>query len=85
MVRSSGVASERYSAEPKSSFWAAGGPLVRLRYAVGDLGLELFGGPWIPIAGTREFVFDDSPENRSFYAVPPVGWTGGIRVSLHGS
>jgi hypothetical protein len=82
-VTSNGVENLRYSSEQQSSFWAAGGPLVRARYAFSELWLELFGGPWIPIAGTRDFVFEDPPENRSFHRVPPLGWAGGVRAALH--
>jgi hypothetical protein len=82
-LESTGVDNLRYSGEQRSGVWVAGGPLLRLRYAFNELWLELFGGPWIPIAGTREFVFEDPAGNRSYHRVPTVGLVGGLRAALH--
>ena len=82
-VQSRGIENFRYVGEEDSSFWAAGGPLLRLSYVFSELWLEAYGGPWIPIAGTRDYFFADSEGNRSFHEVPPVGLVGGLRVALH--
>jgi hypothetical protein len=82
-VNSGGIENSRYLGEQRSTLWAAGGPLLRVSYAFSELRLEAYGGPWIRIAGTREYVFADSQESRSFHEVPPVGLVGGVRAALH--
>jgi hypothetical protein len=82
-VTSRGIENLRYSGEEQSTFWAAGGPGLRMSYAFSKLRLEAHGGPWIRIAGTRDYVFADSQGNRSFHEVPPVGLTGGVRAAVH--
>jgi hypothetical protein len=81
-VVSRGIDSARYAGEERSTLWAALGPLLRARHAFSQLWLEAYGGPWIPVAGTREFVFQDPQGNRSFHEVAPVGLVGGLGLAL---
>jgi hypothetical protein len=81
-VKSGGIENSRYLGEARSTFWAAAGPLLRMSYAFSELRLEAYGGPWIRIAGTRDYVFADSQGNRSFHEVPPLGLLGGLRAAF---
>jgi hypothetical protein len=82
-VQSRGDDSPLYRGVEKSTFWAAAGPLLRARQEFSELSLELHAGPWIPIAGTRTFVFRKSPEDeQSFHDVPPVGVIAGASLAF---
>jgi hypothetical protein len=82
-VRSSGQTRAGFVGTDESTAWLAAGPLLRFRQAFAGLGVELVGGPWFPIAGTRTFVFGrPGGEEDSFHDVPPVGWTAGTSLSL---
>jgi hypothetical protein len=82
-VRSSGQAREGFVGTDESTAWLAAGPLLRFRRVFAELRIELAGGPWFPIAGTRTFVFGrPGGEEDDFHEVPPVGWTAGASLSL---
>jgi hypothetical protein len=82
-VESRGADSQLYSGSSQSTLWGAAGPLLRARHSFSELWIELYGGPWIPLLGTREFVFTDPDGNRAFHDVPPVGFVAGARLALH--
>jgi hypothetical protein len=81
-VRSSGQTREGFEGTDESTPWLAAGPLLRFRQAFAELHVELAGGPWFPIAGTRTFVFGRPGGAEDFHEVPRVGWTAGASLSL---
>jgi hypothetical protein len=81
-IASRGLDSDGYVGSERSTFWAAAGPGFRARYFFNELSVEAIAGPWVPIAGTRSFVFDDPAGNRTFHEVPPVGWFGSAGLAL---
>ena len=82
-VQSSGQSREGFAGVDETTAWLAAGPLLRFRQAFAELRVELAGGPWFPIAGTRTFVFGPpGGEDSSFHDVPPVGWTAGASLAL---
>jgi hypothetical protein len=81
-VRSSGQSAQGFVGSDDSSAWFAAGPLLRFQQAFAELHLELSAGPWIPIAGTRNFVFEQPGGEASFHDVPIVGFTAAAGLSL---
>jgi hypothetical protein len=81
-AQSRGEDSELYRGADKSTFWGAGGPLLRARQLFDELALELHAGPWIPFAGTRTFVFRGPGNRQSFHEVPPVGVVAGAGLAF---
>jgi hypothetical protein len=81
-VRSSGRSAQAFVGSARSSAWFALGPLLRFRQAFAELHLELLGGPWFPIAGTRSFTFEQPTGEASFHEVPTVGWMAAAGLSL---
>jgi hypothetical protein len=81
-LRSVGLESEQYSSSEETTFWMAGGPLLRGQALVDPLRLEAYAGPWFPIAGRQSFVFHSREGDLTFHDVPPVGLLAGLNVSL---
>ena len=81
-VQSSGTSTPTFSGLDDDRFWLAMGPLLRLRRAFAELHLELFAGPWFPIAGTSAFIFERPDDEATFHEVPAVGWLAGAGLSL---
>ena len=81
-ARSAGVDSDRHTGTPDANLWGAAGPLLRVRQAFHPLLLEVFGGPWVPFAGTRTFVFVDPDGQTTFHEVPTLGLLLGANLAL---
>jgi hypothetical protein len=81
-VQSEGLDTFRYAPARRDTIWGAAGPLLRVQGAFDSLRVEALGGPWIPFAGTRRFVFEGPEGETEFHRVPWVGWIGGVNLAL---
>ncbi|MBK8995710.1 MAG: hypothetical protein IPM35_08180 [Myxococcales bacterium] len=80
-VRSEGLDTGRYAPIQHDTIWGAAGPLLRVQGAFDSLRVEAYGGPWVPFAGTRTFVFVGPEGESEFHRVPWVGWIGGANLA----
>jgi hypothetical protein len=81
-VQSSGTSTPAFEGLDDHRLWLAMGPLLRLRRVFAELHLELFAGPWLPIAGTSAFIIQRPGGEATFHEVPAVGWLAGAGLSL---
>jgi hypothetical protein len=81
-LESSGLESARYSSNEKTTWWMAAGPLLRGQASVGVSRLEAYAGPWFPVAGRQNFVFQNREGGVTFHEVPLVGLLAGLNVTL---
>ncbi|MBK7581364.1 MAG: hypothetical protein IPI67_14265 [Myxococcales bacterium] len=81
-VESEGLDTVGYAPVRRDTTWGAAGPLLRVQGELETLRVEAFGGPWIPFAGTRSFVFEGPDGGTEFHRVPWVGWLGGVNLAL---
>jgi hypothetical protein len=81
-VQSEGLETTRFTSVRHDTVWGAAGPLLRVPGVFDELRIEAQGGPWIPFAGTRTFVFEGQGGESVFHRVPWVGWRAGVNVAL---
>jgi hypothetical protein len=81
-VHSQGVETDRYYASSQRELWGAAGPTLRGQAKFMELGLDAEVGPWFPVLGTREYVFQHADGEVSFHKVPVAGWFIAVHVAI---